>query len=206
MGLGGNSVQKPRHSRHRSDERVSMSGKPAGAKSEHDRREWTDRVEAPTLNDEYSVFAVKFEEMDNWRAFDGNYMRKVYVEIEIETEGRVRAILLHGRLPVNFESALRASEPVQILDTEGRETTILLYRGMRWVDVERFKDMPAGDNTVNGKTSEKGELLSRHRFQERTRSVVEGCFREARCLLRAQITLLGAGIATKKRDGAVVTL
>ncbi len=155
MGLGGNSVQKPRHSRRRSDERVSMSGKPAGAKSEHDRREWTDRVEAPTLNDEYSVFAVKFEEMDNWRAFDGNYMRKVYVEIEIKTEGRVKAILLHARLPVNFEFALGASEPVQILNTEGRETAILLYRGMRWVDVERFKDLPAGDNTVNGKTSEK---------------------------------------------------
>lgn len=162
MGLLGWSVQKPRKGNGRRDPtprrnwgRGSFSGTKASTQGNRFMRKRKVRVDAPTVYDEYSVFAFKFEDVDNWRTFDEDYMRMVILDIRVEIEGQVKAIVGHARLPVNFESSLGAGESIQILDTKRSETGIAFCRGMGEGDIGEYKDLLSGDNTLNGVRSRK---------------------------------------------------
>ncbi|KAM3440795.1 hypothetical protein MY4824_001922 [Beauveria thailandica] len=106
---------------------------------------------------EYFACVVRMPAVKNWAEYEEKQLRQVVAELKLVTNGYVKVTTAHARLPEDFGSTVGAGASGPFFREKSGGCVLTVHPGVQDRDVQPFKDILRGDDTVHGIKRKYGE-------------------------------------------------
>ncbi|OAA42420.1 hypothetical protein BBO_05083 [Beauveria brongniartii RCEF 3172] len=149
---------------HRQAEAKGMQAEPEEPRDRHIGVNWRGR--GVMIPGEYGACVVRMPAVKDWAEYEEKQLRQVVAELKLGINGHVKVTMAHARLPEDFGSTVGAGAPEQVFREKFGGCVMTVHPGVQDRDVQQFKDILRGDDTVNGikRKYGKGEHRRQHQM------------------------------------------